>query len=53
MICDDVYNQFGKHGASTMHLLDIWLLFRDSSRDRKLLAVRRKLKKQVWAWGQQ
>ena len=52
VICDDVYNQIGKHGDNTMHLLDIWLLFSDSSRDRKLLSVRRKLKKQVWAWGQ-
>lgn len=52
VICDDVYNQLGKHGDNTMHLLDIWLLFSDSSRDRKLLAARRKLKKQVWAWGQ-
>ena len=44
VICDDVYNQIGKHGASTMHLLDIWLLLSDSSRDRRLLPFRRRLK---------
>ena len=52
VICDDVYNQIGRHGESTMHLLDIWLRFLDSSRDPRLLAARRKLKKRVWAWGQ-
>ena len=52
VICDDAYNQIGKHGSSTMHLLDIWLLFSDSSRDRRLMAFRRKLKNRVWAWGQ-
>lgn len=52
VICDDVYNQIGKHGADVMHLLDIWLLFSDSRRDRRLLPFRRRLKKQVWAWGQ-
>ena len=52
VICDDVFNQIGMHGASTMHLLDIWRGYADSSRDRRLLRFRRKLKKLVWAWGQ-
>jgi hypothetical protein len=52
VICDDVYNQIGKHGESTTHLLDIWLLFTDSSRDPKLQAVRRTMKNQLWAWGE-
>lgn len=51
VICDDVYHQLGKHGDTTIHLLDIWLLFSDAKRDRRLKALRRKLRRRVWAWG--
>ena len=49
VICDDVFNQIGMHGASTMHLLDIWRGYADSSRDRRLLKLRRQLKQLDWA----
>ena len=51
VICDDIYNQIGRHGGNTTYLLDIWLLFTDARNDRRLAPWRRKLKKRLWAWG--
>ena len=51
VVCDDIYNQVGKHGGKTIYLLDIWLLYSDAGRDHRLRAWKRKLKKRLWAWG--
>jgi hypothetical protein len=51
VICDDVFNQIGKHGDDTIYLLDIWLLYSDAKRDPGLKAIGRDLKNQIWAWG--
>ena len=51
VICDDVYNQFGKHGAKVKYLLDIWLRFGQARRDSRFKALKRKLKKRLWGWG--
>ena len=51
VICDDIYNQIGKHGGKTIYLLDIWFLYCDARKDQRLLAAKRKLKKRLWAWG--
>jgi hypothetical protein len=50
VICDDVYNQFGKHGANK-YLLDIWLGFGEARRDSRFKALKRKLKRRLWGWG--
>jgi len=51
VICDDVYNQIGKHGAKVKYLLDIWLRFGQARRDSRFKALKRKLKKRLWGWG--
>lgn len=51
VICDDIYNQLGKHGGNAVYLLDIWLLYSEASRDHRLRRWKRKLKKRLWAWG--
>lgn len=51
VICDDVYNQIGRHGPETVYLLDIWPLYSDARNDRRLRPWKRKLKKRLWAWG--
>jgi hypothetical protein len=51
VICDDVYNQIGKHGANVKYLLDIWLRFGQARRDSRIKALKRKLKKRLWGWG--
>lgn len=51
VICDDIYNQIGRHGGEAVYLLDIWLLYSDAGRDHRLSPWRRKLKKRLWAWG--
>jgi len=48
VICDDVYNQFEKHGK-VQYLLDIWQRF--GERDDNFKAWKRKLKKRLWGWG--
>lgn len=50
MICDDVYNQLGKHGP-TKYLLDIWPIYQGTQRDPRLRAARRKLGRRLWAWA--
>jgi hypothetical protein len=51
VICDDVYNQIGKHGVKVKYLLDIWLRFGQARRDSRFRALKRKLKKRLWGWG--
>jgi len=51
VICDDVYNRTGKHGARAKYLLDIWLGFGQARRDSRFKALKRKLKKRLWGWG--
>ena len=51
VICDDVYNQIGKHGAKVKYLLDIWLRFGQSRRDSRFKTLKRRLKKRLWGWG--
>lgn len=51
VICDDVYNQIGKHGHDVKYLLDIWSLYGDARRDRRFRALKRKFKKRLWGWG--
>ena len=51
VICDDVYNQIGKHGAKVKYLLDIWLRFGQARRDSRFKTLKRKLKKRLWGWG--
>lgn len=51
VICDDVYQQIGKHGVTARYLLDIWHLFSGAANDYRLAPFRRKLKRRLWAWG--
>jgi hypothetical protein len=51
VICDDIYNQIGRHGGKTIYLLDIWLLYSDAQKDHRLRSWKRKLNKRLWAWG--
>ncbi len=51
VICDDVYNQIGKHGAKVKYLLDIWLRFGQARRDSRFKTLKRKQKKRLWGWG--
>jgi hypothetical protein len=47
-ICDDVYNQLGKHGPDTRHLLDIWQVY--GKHDANYWAAKKTLK-HLWGWG--
>lgn len=51
VVCDDIYNQIGKHGPWARYLLDIWPTYACASRDDRLVPVRSKLKRLLWAWG--
>jgi hypothetical protein len=51
VICDDVYNQIGKHGPWTRYLLDIWPTYEGASQDDDLVPFRRRFKRLLWAWG--
>ena len=51
VICDDVYNQLGKHGPKTRYLLDIWPCLSHSQTDRQLAKARKRLTHHLWAWG--
>ena len=51
VICDDIYNQIGRHGGKPIYLLDIWLLYGDAQKDPRLRSWKRKLNKRLWAWG--
>jgi hypothetical protein len=51
VVCDDIYNQVGKHGVTAKYLLDIWPNYSGAANDDRLLAVRRCLKRRLWAWG--
>jgi hypothetical protein len=50
VICDDVYNQIGKHGGAT-YLLDIWHLLSGAGRDERLIKAKRRFKNRLWGWG--
>jgi hypothetical protein len=51
VVCDDVYNQLGKHGLAARYLLDIWHLYTGAADDYRLSHFRRRLKRRLWAWG--
>jgi hypothetical protein len=51
VVCDDIYNQIGRHGAWARYLLDIWPTYACASKDDRLVPVRRRLKRLLWAWG--
>jgi len=51
VICDDIYNQIDKYGLEARYLLDIWHLYSGAANDYRLVPVRRKLKRRLWAWG--
>jgi hypothetical protein len=49
-ICDDVYNQVGKHGDETLHLLDIWKSY--GGCDHKFDQLKKTLPPgKLWGWG--
>ena len=50
IVCDDVYNQIGKHGPAK-YLLDIWPIYQGARQDSRYKTARRKLGKRFWAWG--
>lgn len=50
VICDDVYNQIGRHGKDAIHLLDIWPTYYGSNFDPRLWNAKRQCDR-IWAWG--
>lgn len=50
VICDNVYNHFGRHG-NAQYLLDIWPISQGALSDRQYRAAKRKWGKRIWAWG--
>jgi hypothetical protein len=51
VICDDVYNQIGKHGDDAVHLLDIWPVEEGANDDHRFRASKRELGDRIWGWG--
>jgi hypothetical protein len=51
VICDDVYNQLGRHGLAARYLLDIWHLYTGAADDDRLPPFRRQLGRRLRAWG--
>ena len=52
MICGDVYDQIGRFGNRTKHLLDIWKLYGECLRDEQFRLHKRRFK-HVWGWGEE
>ena len=52
VICGDVYEQIGRFGARTKHLLDIWKLYGECLLDERFRWHRRRYK-HVWGWGEE
>lgn len=52
VICGDVYDQVGRFGSRTKHLLDIWKDYGECLQDGRFLLCRR-LFGHVWGWGQE
>ena len=52
LICGDVYDQIGRFGKQTKHLLDIWKLYAECLRDEKFRWHKRRFK-HVWGWGEE
>ena len=50
VVCDDVYNQIGKHG-NAKYLLDIWPIYDGARQDTRFRAAKKRLGKRLWAWG--
>jgi hypothetical protein len=50
VICGDVYDQIGRFGARTKHLLDIWKVYGDCLLDDRFQWHKRRYK-HVWGWG--
>ena len=52
VICGDVYEQIGRFGARTKHLLDIWKLYGECLLDERFVWHKRRYK-HVWGWGEE
>lgn len=52
VICDDIYNQIGRHGSRAMHVLDIWPILAGASQDPQLRQAKRQYGDRLWAWGE-
>lgn len=53
VICDDVYQQLGKHGDDTIHLLDIWPIQDGVLSDQSFQIAKSQLGSRLWGWGEQ
>lgn len=52
VICDDVYEQLGRHGDDTIHLLDIWPTQKSARHDPSFRAAKERLGYRLWGWGE-
>lgn len=52
VICGDVYDQIGRFGAKTKHLLDIWKRYGECLLDERFCWHKRRYR-HVWGWGQE
>jgi len=52
VICGDVYDQIGRFGAKTKHLLDIWKGYAECLLDERFRWHKRRYK-HVWGWGEE
>jgi hypothetical protein len=52
VICGDVYDQIGRFGTKTKHLLDIWKLYAECLQDEQFRLHKRRYK-HVWGWGEE
>jgi hypothetical protein len=50
VICDDIYNQIGKHWKAR-YLLDIWHTLAGASQDERVIEAKKRFKDRLWAWG--
>lgn len=51
VLCDDIYNQLGKHGANTQYLLDIWPTQDGATSDPEFKHHKSQLGERLWGWG--
>ena len=52
VICGDVYDQIGRFGTKTKHLLDIWKLYGECLDDEWFRWHKRRFR-HVWGWGEE
>lgn len=51
VICDDIYNQIGKHGDKAVYLLDIWPIQEGVNCDSQFKRHKSRLGDRLWGWG--